>query len=237
MHNTLLLLLWQITDTVGADTTAAVAETGPDQLRIIDLLLKGGWAFMIPLLILSILAVYIFIERWIVINSAARVDKNFMTGIRESMLKGNIKGAIQSCQEEDTPIARMVEKGIKRIGKPLRSIEVAIENVGKLELLKLENRLTTLATIAGAAPMIGFLGTVTGMINAFYQIANADSNVDPGVLAGGIYQALVTTAAGLAIGIIAFIGYNFLVSRVQKVIYKMEATTVDFVDFLQEPAK
>ena len=192
---------------------------------------------MIPLLILSILAVYIFIAKYINIRSASQVDEGFMSRIREHMVRGEINRAIDICKEEDTPIARMVEKGIRRIGKPLRSIEVAIENVGKLELFKLEKRLALLATIAGAAPMIGFLGTVTGMIKAFYQLSEASSNVDPAMLAGGIYQALVTTAAGLTIGILAFIGYNILVSQVQKVIYKMEATTVEFVDFLQEPAK
>ena len=160
-----------------------------------------------------------------------------MSQIQTYMLDGNIKAAENLCADSDTPISNMVRKGIRRIGKPLRSIEVAIENEGRIELLKLEKNLAYLAMIAGAAPMVGFLGTVTGMINAFYQISNSGSSVEPGVLAGGIYQALLTTAIGLTIGIIAFVGYNILVSMVEKVVYKMEYTTIQFVDFLQTPAK
>lgn len=223
-------LLLQVT------TDAADAAETVQEIPVLELLMEGG-IFMYILLALSIIAIYIFIERYFVIVSASKVDRDFMTRIREHMLNGNIRAAADLCQQTDTPTSRMVEKGIRRIGKPLRNIEVAIENVGKLELLRLEKRLAGLATIAGAAPMIGFLGTVVGMIRAFFQISTASNNVDPGALAGGIYQALVTTAAGLAIGIVAFIGYNVLVAMVQKVIYKMEATTIEFVDLLQEPAK
>ena len=218
-------------------TVAGGAADAPEKLSILSLLFeKGGLEFMIPLLILSIIAIYIFIERYIKIWNASRIDRDFLDRIEQNMLAGNISAATDLCRNNDTPIARMIEKGIDRIGKPLRSIEVAIENEGNIELLKLEKRLAALAMIAGAAPMIGFLGTVTGMIEAFYNMSNATGNIDPGMLAGGIYKALITTAAGLTIGIIAFIGYNILVSMVQKVIFEMEYNTVKFVDFLQKPA-
>jgi len=204
------------------------------KLSLLELLMKGGY-FMIPILILSIIAIAIFIERYIAISKASKVNDGFMQNIKDYMLGGNIKAALSVCKQEDSPTSRMIEKGLKRIGKPIKDIEVAIENVGKLELLQLEKRLATMATIAGVAPMIGFLGTVTGMIRAFYNLANAGTNVDPGLLAGGIYEAMLTTAAGLSVGIIAYIGYNVLVAMVEKVIYKMEATSVAFLDVLQEP--
>ncbi|MGB1204477.1 MAG: MotA/TolQ/ExbB proton channel family protein [Chitinophagales bacterium] len=217
---------------------ALAAEATQKSVPIIEILLtQTGWFFLIPLLLMSFIAVYIFFERFVKIQKANDIDNDFMTQIQTYMLDGDIKAAENLCAESDTPISHMVRKGIRRIGKPLRSIEVAIENEGRIELLKLEKNLAYLATIAGAAPMVGFLGTVTGMINAFYQISNAGSSVEPGVLAGGIYQALLTTAIGLTIGIIAFVGYNILVSMVEKVVYKMEYTTIQFVDFLQTPAK
>jgi biopolymer transport protein ExbB len=187
------------------------------------------------LLVLSVLAMYIFIERYLTITKASQIDQSFMNNIRTSVQAGNIEGAKGLCQNTDSPVARMVEKGLLRIGKPLRDIDAAIENVGNLEIYKLEKNLSTLASVAGAAPMIGFFGTVTGMILAFYKMAT-EQNVTPDVLAGGIYQALITTAFGLAIGIMAFVGYNLLVSRVDKVVFNMEQTTVEFMDLLQEPA-
>ena len=219
-----------------ANTTATSASTGVS-LSLFELYKLGGLLFMIPLTILSILGVYIFIERYMAITTASKIDKGFMDQIQGHMLRGDIQLATNLCQQQNTPIARMVEKGIKRLGKPLLSIEVAIENEGKLELMKLEKNLAILATISGVAPMIGFLGTVTGMITAFFKISNAGSAVDPSMLAGGIYQALITTAAGLMIGIPAYVAYNFLVNMVEKVVFKMEATSIGFVDFLQEPAK
>jgi len=219
-----------------ADTVAT--EAAQKSVPIIEILLtQTGWFFLIPLLLMSFIAVYIFFERFVKIQKANDIDNDFMSQIQTYMLDGNIKAAENLCADSDTPISNMVRKGIRRIGKPLRSIEVAIENEGRIELLKLEKNLAYLAMIAGAAPMVGFLGTVTGMINAFYQISNSGSSVEPGVLAGGIYQALLTTAIGLTIGIIAFVGYNILVSMVEKVVYKMEYTTIQFVDFLQTPAK
>jgi biopolymer transport protein ExbB len=151
------------------------------------------------------------------------------------VVSGNIEAARTLCRNTDTPIARMIEKGVLRIGKPLKNIEVAIENVGKLEIYKMEKNLATMATISGAAPMIGFLGTVTGMIRAFFELASND-NVVASDLAGGIYEAMITTAAGLAVGIVAYIAYNLLVALVEKVVYNMEATSVEFMDLLQEPA-
>ena len=206
--------------------------------NILDLIAKGGPIGIVIvsiLLVLSVIAMYIFIERWLTIKRAGKIDENFINNIRASVMAGNIEGAKALCRNTDSPIARMVEKGIMRIGKPLRDIDASIENVGNLEVFKLEKNLSTLASIAGAAPMIGFFGTVTGMIQAFYKMAS-EQNVTPDVLAGGIYQALITTAFGLFIGIIAFICYNLLVANVEKVVFKMERTTVEFMDLLQEPS-
>jgi biopolymer transport protein ExbB len=186
------------------------------------------------LLVLAVIATIIFFERYATIKQAGRVDEHFINNIRANVSSGNIAGAKALCQSTDSPVARMVEKGLQRIGKPLRDIDAAIENVGNLEIFRLEKNLSTLASIAGAAPMIGFFGTVTGMISAFQKMAT-EKNVAPDQLAEGIYQALITTAGGLFIGIIAFVGYNILVSSVDKVVYKMERTTVDFMDLLQEP--
>lgn len=205
--------------------------------NLMDLIAQGGpmgIAIVSILLFLSIIALYIFIERWLTIKRAGKIDENFINNIRASVASGNIEGAKALCRTTDSPVARMVEKGLMRIGKPLRDIDAAIENLGNLEIFKLEKNLSTLASIAGAAPMIGFFGTVTGMIQAFYKMAS-EQNVTPDVLAGGIYQALITTAFGLLIGIIAFVGYNLLVASVEKVVFKMEKTTVDFMDLLQEP--
>ncbi len=194
-----------------------------------------GQIIIAILFVLLLIALYIFIERYLTIKKAGRIDQTFMNQIRTSVLAGNIKHAEGLCADEDSPIARLVEKGIQRIGKPLRDIDAAIENVGNLELFKLEKRLSTLASIAGAAPMIGFFGTVTGMILAFFRMST-EQNVTPQVLAGGIFQALLTTAAGLLIGIVAFIGYNLLVANVEKVVFKMERSTMEFMDLLQEPS-
>jgi biopolymer transport protein ExbB len=205
--------------------------------NLIDLIAAGGpigITIVTILLVLSILAGYIFIERWLTINHAAKIDNNFINNIRAAVAAGNIEAAKALCRNNDSPVARMVEKGLMRIGKPLKDISASIENVGNLEVFKLEKNLSSLASIAGAAPMIGFLGTVTGMILAFYKMAS-EQNVTPDVLAGGIYQALITTAFGLMIGIFSFVGYNLLVARVEKVVFQMERTTVEFMDLLQEP--
>lgn len=216
------------------DTAAATG--GADSIALFDLILKGG-ILMIPLAILLIVALYIFFERYFTIKKAAKIDPNFMNNIRDYVSSGNLDAAKHLCQQTDSPIARMIEKGLMRIGKPLKNIEVAIENTGKLQIYKMEKSLVTMATISGAAPMLGFLGTVIGMIGAFYNLAQAGGEGGADLLANDIYTALVTTATGLAIGIIAFIAYNTLVSMVEKVVFKMEANTVEFIDLLQEPAK
>lgn len=225
-----LLLFFQTAD-IGTDEAAVESES------LFNIIAKSGtlgMAIVAILIVLAVIATIIFIERYATIKQAGRIDENFMNNIRANVSAGNIAGAKALCQTTDSPVARMVEKGLQRIGKPLRDIDAAIENVGNLEIFRLEKNLSTLASIAGAAPMIGFFGTVTGMIAAFQKMAT-DQNVSPDKLAEGIYQALITTAGGLFIGILAFVGYNILVSNVEKVVYKMERTTVDFMDLLQEP--
>ncbi len=229
-----MLLLFQTAEGFDRVEPEQTVETQ----SVIDLIFAGGPMGVIIVLVLIgllVVAPYIFIERYLTIKQAGRIDQSFMNNIRANVQSGNIQGAKVLCQNTDSPIARMVEKGILRIGKPLKDIDTAIENVGNLEVFKLEKNLSTLASIAGAAPMIGFFGTVTGMILAFYKMAT-EQNVTPDVLAGGIYQALITTAFGLFIGILAFVGYNLLVANVEKVVYKMERTTMEFMDLLQEPS-
>jgi biopolymer transport protein ExbB len=203
-------------------------------LNFWDLTLKGGW-MMVPLVILWFIAVYIFIERFWAIKKASREDINFMNRIKEYIHEDKIESALALCQAQDTPIARMIEKGIQRIGRPLNDVHAAIENVGNLEISKLENSLPTLATIAGGAPMLGFLGTVIGMIRAFYDMSMAGNNIDVGLLSNGIYTAMVTTVGGLIVGIAAYFGYNFLVAKIEKVVFTMEANTTGFMDLLNEP--
>jgi biopolymer transport protein ExbB len=224
------MILLQIS-TAAADTVAVGSER---TLSVLDLLFKGGF-MMVPILILSIMAIYIFVERILTIRKAAETPEMFMEQIKTNVQDGNIDAARAICAQSDTPISKMIEKGISRIGSPLKNIEVSIENVGKIEIYRLEKNLSLLATISGAAPMMGFLGTVTGMIQAFIAIAQEEGAVSPKLLSEGIYQAMVTTAVGLLVGIVAYLGYNFLVARVQKIIHKMEYTSVDFIDLLQEP--
>ncbi len=223
--------------TLFLQTASSELERTTESESILDLIFSGGAigvAIVVVLLVMSVIALYIFIERYMTIKKAGQVDENFMNNIRANVSAGNIQAARALCQNTDTPVARMVEKGLARIGKPLRDIDAAIENVGNLEIFKLEKGLSTIASISGAAPMIGFLGTVTGMIIAFFNMAK-EQNVTPQLLAGGIYQALITTALGLVIGIFAFIAYNVLVVNVDKVVYKMERFTMEFMDLLQEP--
>ena len=191
---------------------------------------------MIILGIFSIIAMYIFIERYFAIMKASREENNFMNNIRDFIHDGRVDSALSLCKNNSSPISRMIEKGLKRIGKPLGDINAAIENVGKLEVSQLEKNIAGLATISGAAPMLGFLGTVIGMIRAFYDMSMAGNNIDIALLSGGIYQAMVTTVAGLIVGIMAYIGYNMLVARIEKLIYKLEARATEFMDLLHEPA-
>ena len=188
-----------------------------------------------PIIILSVIAVYIFFERFWAIKKAAEIDINFMNRIRDYFHDGKVENALTLCQSYNNPTARMIEKGIQRIGRPLADINGAIENTGKLEIFKLEKGLPTLATVAGGAPMIGFLGTVMGMIRAFYDMSMAGNNIDVSLLSSGIYTALVTTVAGLIVGIVAYFAYNTLVARVEKVVNKLEANSTEFLDLLNEP--
>lgn len=231
--------LLQITDvalTTAIDSTA-MATSEVAQMNYWEMAKKGGPWIMIPLLILSIIAVYIFIERYVAIKKASKEDKTFMDRIKDYIIDGNLDSATKLCQQMNNPMARMVEKGISRLGKPMNDVLVAIENVGNIETNKLEKGFNMLATISGGAPMLGFLGTVIGMVQAFYDMANAGSNVDITVLSNGIYTAMVTTVAGLVVGIIAFFAYNFLVSMLDSVVQKMETRTMEFMDLLNEPIK
>ena len=190
---------------------------------------------MIPIFLLSIVAIYVYVERIRTIGRAAKTPAGFIDNIKKLVTNEDLNGAKLLCQESDTPIGRMIGKGLSRIGSPLKNIEVSIENVGKIEIYNLEKNLSLLATISGVAPMIGFLGTVTGMIRAFISIAQEEGAVSPKLLSAGIYEAMLTTAAGLFVGIIAYLGYNYLVTRVQKVVHNMEYNSIDFIDLLQEP--
>ncbi|WP_430816292.1 MotA/TolQ/ExbB proton channel family protein [Carboxylicivirga sp. RSCT41] len=197
---------------------------------------KAGGIIMIPLVLLSIIAVYIFFERYMAIRRASKEDAGFMNKIKDYIHDGKIESAMALCQSHDFPISRMIEKGVTRIGRPLSDVNTAIENVGNLEISRLEKSLPTLATVAGGAPMIGFLGTVIGMVKAFFDMANAGNNIDVQLLSSGIYTAMVTTVTGLVVGIIAYFAYNILVAKVEKVVFKMEARTMEFMDLLNEPA-
>ena len=219
---------------VVTEQAEVIDSVAHQSISVWELTVAGG-PLMIPLAILWVLAIYLFVERFLTINKANQDPAQFMTRVKELVLRGDINGAKVLCAQNDTPIARMIEKGISKIGSPLKTIEASIENTGKIEIFKLEKGLTTLATIAGASPMIGFLGTVIGMVRAFIAISQEEGMISPKLLSSGIYTAMITTVAGLIVGIIAYLAYNFLVSRVQKVIHKMEYTSIDFIDLLQEP--
>ena len=221
-----------------AETAAEIpAQAIPQEMdfSLIEMAVKGGW-LMLVLLILSIMAIYIFGNKWWMIRRAGKIDKNFMKDIHDLIYEGKIKSAQALCQKYDSPVARLVEKGVERIGRPLTDIQTAVENMGNVEVARLEKGLPMLATIAGGAPMIGFLGTVTGMIRAFFEMANAGNNIDITLLSGGIYEAMVTTVGGLFVGIIAYFGYNYLTSQISNLVFKMESTTIEFIDMLHEPA-
>lgn len=214
------------------DTTAV--ESVDESVSVLDLAIQGGF-MMVPIFILSVIAIYLFFERLMIINKANQSPEQFMNRVKDSVLRGDITGAKLLCAQQDSPVSRMIQKGLSRIGSPLKNIEASIENVGKLEIFKLEKNLSGIATIAGAAPMMGFLGTVIGMVEAFIAIAQEEGSVSPKLLSSGIYTAMITTVAGLIVGIIAYLAYNYLVTRVQKVIHKMEYTSIEFIDLLQEP--
>ncbi len=207
-------------------------------LSVMDLIFSGGAAGMVIILVLFVMlavALYIYFERLLAVNAASKIDKNFMNQIRDHVTSGRLEAAKLLCAQTDSPVARLTEKGVSRIGKPLDDINTAIENAGTLEVYKLEKNVSVLATVAGAAPMIGFLGTVIGMILAFHEMASSGGQAEMGSLASGIYTAMTTTVAGLIVGIIAYMGYNHLVNRTDKVVHKMEANAVEFLDLLNEP--
>lgn len=228
------LLIQATAQAVGAD--GVEGEMAAESIKLFDLMLKGGW-IMFPLALLSFISIWIFLERYFVLRRVSVEDLTFMNRIKDYIHDGKIDSALALCRSNSHPISRMIEKGISRIGRPLNDVSTAIENVGNLEVSRLEKGLPMLATVAGGAPMIGFLGTVIGMIKSFWEMANAGNNIMVDQLAGGIYTALVTTVTGLIVGIIAYFAYNFLVARVEKVIFKMEARTMEFMDILNEPAR
>lgn len=208
-----------------------------ETISIWQLIQDGGWYIMIPLGILSVMAIYIFLERYMAIRKASKMEKDFMNKIKDYIHDGKIDAAKKLCEGSNTPVARMLEKGIARIGKPIKDISASIENTAKLEVYKMEKNLSTLATVAGAAPMIGFLGTVLGMIFTFHAMKISGNGVEISALSGGIMQAMVTTVAGLVIGIIAYIAYNTLVAKVDKVVHMIEVNIIEFLDLLDEPGK
>lgn len=206
-----------------------------ETLSFWSLVMDGGY-IMIPLALLLIVSIYVFIERLLAISRASKEDNSFMQRIRDYVHEGDLESALQLCKKTDTPYARLILKGVTRIGRPMQDVLVAIENTGNIELSKLSKGFTWLSTTAAGAPMLGFLGTVTGMIEAFYALAMAGTGANIIVLSSGIYQALVTTVAGLVVGIIALFAYNFLVSRINRVMTGMESKTMEFMDLLNEPA-
>ena len=223
-----------------ADTARAIynaigdAEIEAVRMNAFDLALKGGW-LMIVLLILLLMTIYVLIERTLVINKAGKEDNSFMNRIKDYIHEGKIDAALALCRNTDTPSSRMVEKGISRLGRPTVDVMSAIENQGNIEVSKLEKGLPVLATSASGAPMVGFLGTVTGMVRAFMDMANAGANVDVGILSAGIYEALVTTVAGLIVGIIALFAYNYLTTRIKGIVNRLEMRIMEFMDILNEP--
>ena len=223
---------------VEAEQIASVVEAVPQQQEmsysLIEMATRGGW-LMLVLLALSIIALYIFGKKWWIIRQAYRIDKNFMKDIRDYIHAGKTKSAVVLCERYDSPVARLVQKGIERIGRPLPDIQAAVENTGNVEVARLEKGLSFLATTAGGAPMIGFLGTVIGMIQAFFNMSQAGNNIDITLLSSGIYTAMVTTVGGLIVGILAYFGYNYLSSRISDLVFRMESATIDFMDLLHEP--
>ena len=236
-----MMLLAQAAASLGDAMTEANPVLTPvtvaaDEMNLWDMAVKGGW-IMIVLGIMSLIGFYILFERNYVIRKAGKEDPLFMDKIKDYILGGEIKAAIDYCRSVNTPSARMIEKGITRLGRPVSDVQAAIENVGNFEVAKLEKGLTIMATIAGGAPMLGFLGTVTGMVKAFFEMANAGNNIDITLLSGGIYEAMITTVGGLIVGIIMMFAYNYLVTLVDGVVNKMEGKTMAFMDLLNEPAK
>ena len=224
-----------------ADSLANAVETAapvqPTEMsESLFSMFRMGGALMWVLLVLSIVAIYIIGKKWWVIHKASNIDTNFMNDIRDYVNEGKYKSAVTLCQRYDNPVARMIETGVARIGRPMSDLQNAVENIGNVEVARLEKGLPILASIAGGAPMIGFLGTVLGMVQAFFNMSKAGSNIDISLLSGGIYTAMITTVGGLIVGIIAYFGYNWLTSNISDLVYKMESSTMEFMDIvLHEP--
>ena len=220
----------QVVETVAVETAAA------KEMSLWEMFNAGGWLMWV-LVVLGGITIFIFVERFVAIVRASRLDLNFMHRIRDYVVAGNVKEAVAYCHSYRTPIARMIEKGLERLGRPMSDVQNAVENVANLEVSKLENGLPFLATIAGGAPMIGFLGTVLGMVRTFMDMSTAGGTVDMTLLSGGMYVAMVTTVGGLIVGIPAYFGYNYLVARIEKLVFRMEANTIAFMDILNQPAQ
>lgn len=234
------MLLLQITDTAKKLTDSlghAINGTGTaqDDLRFGDLLLKGGWV-MIPLGILLVLALVIFFERYFTIRKAAKDESSLMGQVKGSIMAGKLDSAIALCKNSNSPLGRMLQKGLLRIGRPIKDIEGAIENIGKLEVSKLEKNIGIIGIVAGIAPMFGFIGTIAGVIKIFYDISKTD-NISMGVISAGLYQKMITSASGLIVGIIAYVCYQVLNMMVDKVILKLETDAIEFIDLLEEPSR
>jgi biopolymer transport protein ExbB len=236
-----LLLLQTITDTAKklADTanhaSQQLAAIPTKEIRFGDLVIQGGWV-MVPIGILAVLGLVIFFERYFTIRKASKNESNLMIQVRESIHSGNLQSAIAICRNSNTPLGRMLQKGLLRIGRPIKEIEGAIENIGKLEVSKLEKNIGILGIVAGIAPMFGFLGTIFGVIKIFYNISQTD-NISMGAISGGLYEKMVTSAAGLSVGIVAYVGYHILNMMVDKVILNLETDAIEFIDLLEEPSK
>ena len=227
-------LLQAVTDTTNA--VSSVTDSNQDgKISLIELLILGGW-IMVPLAILFVATIFVFFERWIAIRKASNIEGNFMNIIRDHIMSGNVSAARSFAKNTNNPVARIIDKGIQRIGKPIDSIEKSMENVGKLELYNMERNLSILSLIAGIAPMFGFLGTIIGMFQLFYALA-AGNDFNIQTMANGIYTKMITSAAGLIIGLLAYVAHNFLTTQVDKTAYKMEASSAEFIDILQEPTR
>ncbi len=235
MYGLLLAAQAALGESLAGDNPVLASVAGEAEINLWDMACKGGW-IMAVLAALSVACFYIFFERVAYIRKAGREDPLFMERIRDYIRTGEVKAAVNYCRIADTPSARMIEKGISRMGRPVADVQAAIENAGNIEVAKLEHGFPVIATVSGGAPMLGFLGTVMGMVRAFWDMANAGNNIDITLLSEGIYEAMITTVGGLVVGIAAMFAYNYLVARVDKVVGQMEARTMDFMDLLNEPA-
>lgn len=232
----MLLMLQNLpdADSLFADSLG-IALPEVERMNLIDMLIQGGW-LMIPIALLSVVAVIVIVERWRIISRSSMNMEGFLADVHDMLTEGNVRQAIRYCEQTDKPLSRILVKGLQRLGRPIKEIEDAIVSAGKQEAYRLENKMDWLATIAGVAPLLGFLGTVTGMIDAFQQIQTMEGQVNPSLLAGGIWEALITTAFGLLVGIIAYGFYNFLLTKINRKIFELEAASTDFIDLLQTPA-